>query len=40
MKCTVGWDYCPVRLFVGDNGPKLQLVSHSLPIALEQIHPH
>ncbi len=36
---TVGWDLCPVRLFVRarlfvrDNGPKLRLVCFSLPLA-------
>lgn len=33
MKNTVGWNYCPVRQIVRDNGPKLQPVSHSLPLA-------
>ena len=34
MKATVGWDQCPVRLFVRDIGPKLQLVFLNLPLAL------
>ena len=33
MKSTEVWDPCPVRWLVRDNGPKLQLISHSLPLA-------
>ncbi len=32
-RSTVGWDHCPVRLFVRDNGPKLQRVVFVLPLA-------
>ena len=38
MKSTVGWDHCPVRLLIQDNGPKLQLITHSLPIDLQQVY--
>lgn len=33
MKSTVGWDHCPGRLLVRDNGPKLRLVDLNLPLA-------